>query len=836
MAAKQFPIDLKVLRVIAHRYKWMLVTLTFVSFAFSAVIAKSTVNLYSATVMMFVDPENVLADIAKGVAVSTSLKDQLSMLKHLISSDDFIQPYVIQELNLRLADVYVPPGKLVFMPRLIDAAEHLRDTVKRIFGLEVYTTTPEQKQLLQNQELSVIVKDNIHLLESKSTLLTISYTGPNPTACRRIVDILANQCKEQLLRTKNTETREAQRYIERQFNEANEKLEDLERNLTKMQVENFDKGPEARISLLQQRQDAEDALRVIRKDVEELRQSRASLLDQQTKRRESLLNDPEMIEKLFKQTQTLDAKLLDEKRMRLAQLQTTYTDDWPEIIQLKAQLIALENKVAATVQNANDTDRDKILLTDLTYAEYFGQIKQIDLGEKALTTKERNLLDNIDVYDAKLKAMPEIQQSFGSIQREIDLYGELQADLAVKLQTTKATMELEKSRGENRIKMLGRQYPTKPIGLSSIALMILICVIGPGIGSVIVFLVYYLNSSVKSPEDVRLEYNLPVLAVIPKTDFKKELQRHRRLLTLAQKTGDRRHIVGRIVARLPIIRRVIASFAHPETIRDDVLLPDIELTEIELFGKVLKQTVSPQQSSQNNEFSLVTLLTNPESLAAEEYRRLCFNVEWNLKESLSGPCKTIMVTSALPSEGKTLTALNLASTLARNHKVLLIDANFRKPAISHVFGISPQEVGLSDMLEQQATPSLFVPPHIPNLSMLLAGMALKHPADLLSSKQMHQFVESVKGSAYFEYAIFDVPPVSLLPDSSIIASKVDGIVWVIWELGTDKEVVRLSLTRILNPALLGVVLNHSEQRVLPAKYNKIWKGYQPTNSQKRKMA
>jgi len=211
-------------------------------------------------------------------------------------------------------------------------------------------------------------------------------------------------------------------------------------------------------------------------------------------------------------------------------------------------------------------------------------------------------------------------------------------------------------------------------------------------------------------------------------------------------------------------------------------------------------------------------------------------VEWNLKESLSGPCKTIMVTSALPSEGKTLTALNLASTLARNHKVLLIDANFRKPAISHEFGISPQEVGLSDMLEQQATPSLFVPPHIPNLSMLLAGMALKHPADLLSSKQMHQFVESVKGSAYFEYAIFDVPPVSLLPDSSIIASKVDGIVWVIWELGTDKEVVRLSLTRILNPALLGVVLNHSEQRVLPAKYNKIWKGYQPTNSQKRKMA
>jgi len=246
-------------------------------------------------------------------------------------------------------------------------------------------------------------------------------------------------------------------------------------------------------------------------------------------------------------------------------------------------------------------------------------------------------------------------------------------------------------------------------------------------------------------------------------------------------------------------------------------------TEVELFGRTVKRIQAPPPSKTADQLMLM-MLTTPESQAAEEYRRLCFNVEWGLKESLSGPCKTIVITSALPDEGKTITAINLASTLARNHKVLLIDSNFRRPTLHKIFGI-PQMPGLSDLLEHHNTPQVFFPVGSSNLSILPSGMGIGHPADLLSSKQMQMFIESVKSSSYFEYVIFDVPPATMIPDTSIIASKLDGIVWVIWELETAKETVRLALTRITNPAILGVVLNRSEQNVLPKRYHKIWKGY-----------
>jgi hypothetical protein len=84
--------------------------LTFLSFALSIFIVRSMVKQYSVSITLFVDPENVLGDIAKGVAVSTSLKDQITTLRHFVQSDDFVELHVIQELNIRLSDVFVPPA------------------------------------------------------------------------------------------------------------------------------------------------------------------------------------------------------------------------------------------------------------------------------------------------------------------------------------------------------------------------------------------------------------------------------------------------------------------------------------------------------------------------------------------------------------------------------------------------------------------------------------------------------------------------------------------------------------------------------------------------------
>ena len=822
MATKQLPIDLKVLRVIAYRYKWMLIILTFLSFAFSAFIAKSMVNVYSASTTIFVDPGNVLGDITQGVAVTTSLKDQLVTLQHLILNDDFIEPHVIQELDIRPQDVYIPLVRLEFMPQVIEMFNSLKNMVKTLFGLEVYVLTDEQKQMIQRQEIMDIVKDNISLRQGRGSLMSISYIGPNPTACQKIVEIVANQCKEFLLRSKNQETREALRYIERQYNEATRKLEELERELAAMRVEQFDKGPEAKIALLQQRQLALDDIRMIEQDLADFNTQKQELLAAKAKRQTVLRQDPEIIAQLAQQSRDREALELEKMKNRRKQfLDRGFTDEWPEVRTLNEQIASQKNSLQDRLQEDPEAE-EKIFLVDPIYNEYFRQIKQIETEQASLVARAKRKQNNIAIYEEKLKSMPEIEKSFAEIARKIGLHENLQLGLAERRETARATMELEKTRGENRIKIIGRSYSNKPMGISPIIAMGVLCLLGPGIGLGIIFLLYYLNTSVKSPEDVQIEYNLPVIAVIPKTNFKQELKRHKRLKKAVLKqfpTTEKRALTSsKEPAEVP---KTSTESLAPIT---ELTMQKTEETEIELFEKILKRIQTPLSSKSDQSF-MVTMLTNPDSQASEEYRRLCFNIEWGLKESLSGPCKTIMVTSALPNEGKTITALNLASTLARNHKVLLVDANFRKPSIHKAFGI-PQAPGLSDMLEHHVTPQLFFSPESSNLSILPAGMGVGHPADLLSSRQMHLFIESIKSSPYFEYAIFDVPAVTLIPDSSIIASKLDGIVWVVWELRTSKEIVRLALARITNPTVLGVVLNRSERHPIPKKYNKVWKEYQ----------
>jgi capsular exopolysaccharide synthesis family protein len=804
MPTKQLPIDFNVLRVIAYRYAWLLVVLTFVSFAFSSFIVASLINLYSASITIFVNPENLIERVVKGVAVTTDLSDQLDSLRQQVLSDNFIDPLVIQELGLRLEDVYVPPFHLNFMPKVLKLMEPLKNMIKRLFGLEIYEQSEEQKRYLYQQEMVGALKNSINIRQSRGMLLIISYTGLNPTTCRRVVEIIANQCKELLLRDKNQETNELLRYLRQQSEQVTQELEKLEKELADKKVTDFDKGPEARIALLQQRQQALDALRLITQDLETLAAKKREWIASKIKRETELRNDPKIMERLATISKDQEAMELELLKKQVENLRKIYTEEWPEVKTLKEEIAKREQSLQAKIGKDPEAE-EKIFIVDSFYNECVRQIKQIEADEESLQDQEKKLNENIAIYETKIRSMPEIEKSFGEIQRKISLHEKRQLDLAEKLQTAEATKRLQDLRGENQIRFVNLSFPTKPSGPSPIILMGLLCLLGPAAGVGIIFLLYYLNNTVKSSEDVQKGYNLPVIAVIPRTNFKKALKRHRKLLK-----------------RLP--KDSITQVEQPE----QFALQKLDDSEVELFKRVVKRVVSPTISK---ELLMVTMLTNPESQAAEEYRRLCFNIEWGLKESLAGPCKTVMTASALPNEGKTITAVNLATTLARNHKVLLIDANFRKPAIHSIFGI-PQMPGLSDMLANKITPELYVLKGSPNLSILTAGLTLAYPADLLSSKLMAQFIESVRSSSYFDYAIFDVPPVAQIPDSPIIASKLDGIVWVIWELRTSQEIVRLSLTRITNPAILGVVLNRSEQRPLPKKYNKSFKEYQQRGAMK----
>lgn len=834
MAAKQFPIDLKVLRVILYRYKWMLVTLTFLSFAFSGFLAKSMIKVYSATETLYVDPRNLLQDVAKDIAVPTTLKDQLTAIQQKVLSDDFIETRVIQDLRLRLKDVEIPPMKLVFMPAVMKLGDTAKEIIKKVMGMEIYIVTDEEQQRLDEKKLATTVKQNIDIRPNRNAFITISYKGPNMKACQEIVRILGEQCTELLLKSKNDETTQALGYIQQQYDEKTQKLRQLEIELADTQVAMFDKGPEAKVALNQQLNQAKNELRLIERDLDTLAAKKKDTINAKAQLKGELRSNPDTMQRLGENAQNQAMIQLADLEKQLAEKRKTFTDEWPEVQELKKQIEQKTQEAQSIIQDPEA--EEKILLMDQRYYTYYTQVNQLEAEETSLNLKKKEVTENIAIYEDNLRTMPGFEKSFGAIQREISLYTKLQSELALKLETAKSTWKLVRLSGESQVQVINRDFPMNPTGLSPIVMMLFFGLLGPGIGFGIIFLVYYLNTSVKSPEDVRIEYNLPVIAIIPKTNFKKELKKYEKLEKLARTPAKKTFFQRKWkrkwkkslapiepVESLETIEATATMIEPPEPIQT-LAVQNIEEQEVELFDKIVQRTVLPT-ISKTKDLYLVTMLTNPQSQAAEEYRRLCFNIEWGLKESFSGSCKTIMITSALPNEGKTITSINLAISLARNHKVLLIDCNFRHPGIHRAFNI-PQDSGLSDLLGNNVIPRLFVPEESPNLSILTAGIMTGHPADLLSSKQMAAFIESVKGSSYFEYVIFDVPPATRIPDASIIASKLDGVVWVVWELGTDKEIVRLALTRVANPSILGVVLNRSEQRILPKRYDKIWKEYQ----------
>jgi polysaccharide biosynthesis transport protein len=204
----------------------------------------------------------------------------------------------------------------------------------------------------------------------------------------------------------------------------------------------------------------------------------------------------------------------------------------------------------------------------------------------------------------------------------------------------------------------------------------------------------------------------------------------------------------------------------------------------------------------------VELITQvrPQSQMAESYRALRTSL---LLSNLGAPPKMIMITSALPQEGKTTTSINCAVVLAqKNVRVLLIDADLRRPSIHKIFGMGPRS-GLSNVLTGSATlqEAITCSPVLPNLSVLAAGTPPPNPAELLASANMREMLEQLRGQ--YDHIVIDTPPALSVTDAVVLSPRADAIVLVIRSGHTTKQALRRSrdiLTQV-NAKLSGVLLN-----------------------------
>jgi capsular exopolysaccharide synthesis family protein len=195
------------------------------------------------------------------------------------------------------------------------------------------------------------------------------------------------------------------------------------------------------------------------------------------------------------------------------------------------------------------------------------------------------------------------------------------------------------------------------------------------------------------------------------------------------------------------------------------------------------------------------------SLAAEAYRSIRTNLLFSI--SHSAEAKSIVITSSVPREGKTLTAVNMAMMIANSgERVLLVDADMRKPRVHTVFGDN-NEIGLSDfLLGKKDFDGVIKSSGIDNLCIVTSGKGTHKPAELLSSGNMKLFLAAA--ASQFSKIIIDTPPIALVTDAQILASICTGVVLVSEGSKATRPLLNRSkeLLEKVEANILGIIVNN----------------------------
>jgi len=212
------------------------------------------------------------------------------------------------------------------------------------------------------------------------------------------------------------------------------------------------------------------------------------------------------------------------------------------------------------------------------------------------------------------------------------------------------------------------------------------------------------------------------------------------------------------------------------------------------------RTLAPVRSGN----SALVMLTDPTSAAAEAYRALAANLQFAYADR---PLQTVGVTSAAAGEGKSTTTANLAVALAEGgRRVIVVDADLRRPSLHTLFGADVQE-GLSTVLLGAELATLpLQETGARGVRLLSAGPTVTNPLEALASRRFDQVLAMARGQA--DFVLVDTAPAGALADSAVLAPRLEGMLLVVSAGRTKRDLARRAREQLerVNANLLGVVL------------------------------
>lgn len=210
----------------------------------------------------------------------------------------------------------------------------------------------------------------------------------------------------------------------------------------------------------------------------------------------------------------------------------------------------------------------------------------------------------------------------------------------------------------------------------------------------------------------------------------------------------------------------------------------------------------------------LVVTSGTKTTSVEQYRKLAATLHHTQGDR---GIKVVMVASALAGEGKTLTATNLALTFSESYRrrVLLIDADLRRPMLHDIFQV-PNVAGLNEGLKSEADLKLSVIEVSSNLSVLTAGRPDPDPMSGLTSDRMRRVI--AEAAARFDWVILDTPPIALMPDANLLAAMADVALLVVQASVTPFRQIQRAIEAIGRDRIAGVVLNRADETIVSPEY------------------
>ncbi|MDD5750267.1 MAG: polysaccharide biosynthesis tyrosine autokinase [Candidatus Pacebacteria bacterium] len=479
--------------------------------------------------------------------------------------------------------------------------------------------------------------------------------------------------------------------------------------------------------------------------------------------------------KLTPQVEDLRKRLYQEQN-ELSDALNRYTEEHPTVLRLKEKIASTQRQLKTEQERFSQTEGDPISeLNSLLLEE-----TQLDISVQTLKQKEKILKGLAEKFMNDHPAMGAKDSLISQIKGE----EEIARSYLSQLQTRYADVSIEKELKSSGMSVISPADHAALVRPKKKLVLLIGGILGIFLGLGAVVFAEFLDSTVRTSEQARELTGLPVVGVIP--DIALEAAPHRKVMrALSDRNGRGKNGNGNG-------KEELAAFLEKSM-----------------------------------------LFLNPKSRVAEAYRSLAAALRAN-REIVGN---VVLITSSLPGEGKTTTAVNLAVTLARSgSRVVLVDADLHRPRIHEIFGFPGSTPGLAEMILKEEEPSSFLRKVVDNLSILCAGKISDEdslnfgPSDLLSNQRlMAKIISSLKEE--FDYVILDCPPAGLITSETVSLAQLGASVLFVLRTGSTKSSMIKKTKENLETAganIFGVVLtfvnakNKEEYPYSYAKYNSYY--------------